>query len=380
MKGLMPSLVAVALAALALAAPAQDVDNRVFVDTDVTGNWYEPHRPGHGLQIEMLNLSEALVTWYTYDSDGQAQWLLGLGEVQGDSIRAEMRRYHGARFPDDFDPQDIQGAAWGHIHFGLTGCDTAVIAYTPADGYHLPAEFPLERLTRVDGSRCPMSNTYDETRSFNLNRGPQGFTALFLDYWDGEEDFLELDSWHGALPGEWSGRDGIGVSGNNRTDDLMMVLKRPLDGLAPNTPYRLELEMQFATNVPAGCVGVGGAPGESVFMRLGASGEQPGYVLEDSADGSMPPMRRPSIDLGQQSQPGAYALAVGDMANRLGDEWCGDEDAPWQLKRVTTSGQFLEVTSDDDGRIWVYGLSDSGFEATTTWFMTEFVVRLSPAG
>lgn len=379
MKAMTQILATVALIVLALTSPAESADNRAFVDADVTGNWYEPDRPGHGLQIEMLDLSQALVAWYTYDSDGQPQWLLGLGDVEGDLIGAEMRQYEGARFPDDFNPQDIQGSVWGHIQFRLTACESAVIAYTPADDFHLPAEFSLERLTRVDGSRCAMSNTFDETRSFNLDRGPQGFQALFLDYWDGEEDFMELDWWHGPLPGQWSSRQGVGITGNNRTDDLMMVLKRPLDGLEPDTTYRLELEMQYATNVPSGCVGVGGSPGESVFMRLGAADEQPDYILEDNATGDMPPMRRPSIDLGQQSAPGEYALAVGDLASGLDEEWCGDDDAPWQLKRVSTAGQFLEVTSNEDGRIWVYGLSDSGFEATSTWYLTEFVVRLSPA-
>ncbi len=381
MKTLSQALSATAATiALTIALSSGAIAQEAFIDHDVSGHWYEENRPGHGLQIEMLDLSEALVTWYTYDMDGNPLWLLGLADVQGDVLTAEMRQYKGARFPDDFDPQDIAGSVWGNIHFRLTDCDSAAISYTPADDYHLPAEFPLERLTRIDGSRCAITNSFDETRSFNLDRGNQEFEALFLDYWDGEEDFMELDWGHAALPDGWSSRQGIRISGNNRTDDLMMVLMRPIGGLEPEAAYRLELEMQFATNVPSGCFGVGGSPGESVFMRLGASGERPDYVLEDNASGDMPPMRRPSIDLGQQAMPGDYALAVGDMANGLSDEWCGDPDAPWRLKRVSTAGQEFEVTSDEDGRLWIYGLSDSGFEATSTWYMTEFVVRLSPEG
>ncbi len=379
MKGFFQALPAVGVVVLACALANGATAQGAFVDHHVTGNWYEPHRPGHGLQIEMLDLSQALVAWYTYDMDGEPLWLLGLGDVEGNVLTAEMRRYSGARFPDDFDPHDISGAVWGDIHFRLTDCDQATISYTPADDFHLPDEFPLERLTRIDGARCPMTDDFDESRSFNLDRGRQGFEALFLDYWDGEEDELELEWGHSALPDDWSTRNGIRISGNNRTDDLMMVLMRPIDGLVPDTTYRLELEMQFATNVPSGCVGVGGSPGESVYMRLGGAGERPDYVLEDDASGRMPPMRRPSIDLGQQASPGEYALAVGNMANGLDEEWCTDPDRPWRLKRVTTAGQDFEVTADETGRIWVYGLSDSGFESTSTWYMTEFVARLSPA-
>ncbi|QOC22818.1 hypothetical protein IC757_01230 [Wenzhouxiangella sp. AB-CW3] len=380
MKRALQILLVAAIFAL-MAFPALAADGQAnYIDSDITGNWYEPERPGHGVQIEMLDKSQVLVAWFTYDMNGDPLWLLGLGDAGGDTLNAEMRRYRGASFPDGFNHQDIQGEVWGEIELQLTGCDAATLSYAPVDTFLADGELNLERLTRMDGSRCPAQDRFDETRRFNLDRGPAGFEALFLDYWQGEEEFMELDWGHEELPAQWSGRHGLAISGNNRTDDLMMVLMRLIDGLEPDTRYRLELEMQFATNVPSGCFGVGGSPGESVFVRLGASGEQPDYVLEDNGSGEMPPMRRPSIDLGQQSAPGRYALAVGDMANRLDDQWCGDPDSPWQLKRVSTAGQDFEVNTDEQGRLWVYGLSDSGFEATTTWYMTEFVVRLSPVG
>ena len=357
-------------------AHADDMDP--WLSVDVTGNWYELDRSGHGLQIELIDLSRALVAWYAFDIDGRPLWLFGVGDIGvqgGDLIEVDLYRYEGTGFPPDFDPDEITTTRWGSLEFLLTGCDTATISYQPEDAAFVPGELELVRLTRIDGTRCPMENVFDQTVSFNLDRDRQKFEALFLDYWEGEEEKMELEWGHEPLPDAWSMRNGIRISGTNRTDDLMMVLMRPLDGLEPDTTYRLELEMQFATNVPSGCVGVGGSPGESVFVRLGASGEKPGYVLEESGTDA-PPMRRPSIDLGQQSQPGEFALAAGDMANGLDDEWCTAPDRPWRLKRVSTAGQDFEVTSDENGRLWIYGLSDSGFEATTTWYMTEFVVRI----
>ena len=364
------------LACFLSSAQADDMEPRLSVD--VTGNWYELDRSGHGLQLELIDLSRALVAWYAFDIDGSPLWLFGVGDIGfkgGEVIEVDLYRYEGTGFPPDFDPDEVTTTRWGSLEFHLTGCDTATISYQPEDQTFVPGELELERLTRIDGARCPMENIFDQTVSFNLDRSDQQFEALFLDYWEGEEEKMELEWGNEALPDAWSMRNGIRISGNNRSDDLMMVLMRPLDGLEANTTYRLELEMQFATNVPSGCFGVGGSPGESVYVRLGASGEKPGITLEESGTDA-PPMRRASIDLGQQSQPGEFALAAGDMANGLDDQWCGNPDAPWRMKRVTTAGQDFEISSDDNGRLWIYGLSDSGFESTTTWYMTEFVVRL----
>jgi hypothetical protein len=56
------------------------------------------------------------------------------------------------------------------------------------------------------------------------------------------------------------------ISGVNRSDDLFMYWKGQIVGLSPGTSYRASIEVEFATNVPSGCVGVGGSPGESVWI------------------------------------------------------------------------------------------------------------------
>ncbi|NBB92173.1 MAG: hypothetical protein GVY32_03270 [Gammaproteobacteria bacterium] len=359
----------IALAAIVLLLPAALLARPI--DADVTGNWFTPGQGGHGLQIEILDLSRAVVAWYTFDDDGDPMWLFGVGDISGDTIRAELSRYSGTSFPPDFEPEDIVGSTWGTVVFRRTGCDEATISYTPEDGVYLPAEFPLDRLTRIDGSNC--GGSWSETRRWTPGQdASQAFQPLFLDYPDGSEDFYELDSGYGPLPAPWQEVEGVRISGNNHSDDLKMVLYRPLDGLAPDTSYRVGLEMQFATDVPDDCVGVGGSPGESVYMRLGAATIEPEAVLQDG-------YRVANLDLGNQANPGDDAIAVGDMANGSDGSLCGDPDRPWRLKRVSTGEQSFEVTSDETGRIWVYGMSDSGFEATSTWYLTEFVVRVERA-
>jgi hypothetical protein len=366
--------VAVALAsALAMTSSAWST---TFIDTDATGNWFNPDQPGHGLQIEIVNNSQAIVAWYAYSAGGEALWLFGQGLVQGTTIEVELDQRRGALFPPDFDSRDILVEPWGRLHFELTGCNQAHISFEPSDPDYQAGAMDLMRASRIDGLTCPPDRQFDQVRQFNLDRGKQAFQALFLDYPDGEEDFYELEWGHETLPGSWSQRSGVRISGSNRSDDLLMLLMRPVEGLQPDGHYAVELEMQFASDVPSGCLGIGGSPGDSVYMKLGASGQQPDFVLEDSGLPDVPPMRRASFDLGQQSQPGEFAMLVGTMANGLSDELCGSSDRPWVMKRLSSAGQDFTATADEHGRLWIYALSDSGFEGVSTWYLTDFVVRL----
>lgn len=355
---------------LAVAGGLPPASARV-IDADLTGSWYDPAQSGHGLQIEVIDQSRAVVTWYAFDTAGDPLWLIGIGDIQGDVLRADLTQHQGPAFPPDYDPEDLEDAAWGEIEFRLTGCDRAELAWHPVDEDFQAGELALQRLTRIDGQHCS-EPYFEHERRFTPANSAAGFEAIFFDYPDGEGDAYELEAGFRSLPEPWDSRGGVMIRGTNRSDDLMMVLYRRLDGLEPATDYRVELEMQFATNVPDGCAGVGGSPGESVYVRLGAAGERPDYVIEDG-------YRRSSLDLGQQSRPGEDALEAGDMSNGGDESLCTEPDRPWRLKRVSTGGQDFTVTSDDEGHIWVYGLSDSGFEATTTWYLTEFVVRLAQA-
>lgn len=359
--------------AIAIAAAAATWNVRAMpIDGDASGNWYNPAQSGHGLQIEVLNLSQALVAWYTFDAQAQPVWLFGMGTIEGDTLRADLMTYSGTAFPPGFETGDIEGEAWGEVVFHRTGCDSASLEWTPVAPAFEAGQMPVQRLTRVDGLPCAGDPRWAAERRWTPVSQDHGFESLFLDYPAGSEAQFDLGFGFEALPGAWSERGGLRISGNNASDDLMMVLMRPVGGLKPNTRYEVELAMQFATNEPSGCVGVGGSPGESVYMRLGAASEKPGFELVDG-------IRRATLDLGQQANPGEHALNAGNMANGADASLCTDTDAPWRLKRVDTAGQSFTVTSDEAGRIWVYGLSDSAFEATTTWYLTEFVLRYSEA-
>ncbi|MDE0126705.1 MAG: hypothetical protein OXN97_19240, partial [Bryobacterales bacterium] len=113
------------------------------------------------------------------------------------------------------------------------------------------------------------------TFAFDFNRGPQGFVGAFADYPPADASFYELLSDHRTLPPPLELHSGLYLSGVNRSGDLFMFLTGPLSGLRPGALYAVTVTAEIATDTPAGCFGVGGAPGESVWIKAGVTAVEP---------------------------------------------------------------------------------------------------------
>ena len=191
---------------------------------------------------------------------------------------------------------------------------------------------------------------------FNFDDDDQGWIAGFADLpADFDEAGYELDSGFRRLP---SGLDGSGVfvQGNDHSDDLFMLLKKQVGGLLPSTAYAVTVSLDLAVNVPSGLVGIGGAPGESVFVKAGASSVEP--IVDEDDSGQL----RINIDKGNQATDGQDMIVLGDVAH---PEVVGEE---YRIKALDNSAQPLEVTTDAEGRIWLIVGTDSGFEGLTALY------------
>lgn len=357
---LLPMVLLTALAAGG--ANAQELSLR----GDFTGNWYDPAQSGHGLQLEVIDPRTAVLTWYTFDAQGDTIWLFGVGDVEGDRIRAELHLFQGGAFPPDFDPDAVAGELWGEVVLTFADCDSGEMSWDPVLPGFTPGAMPLVRLTGLQDLRCGQAEQFEQAVEFSLDAGPGRWEALFADF--SEANVIDEEAGWTELPEPLSTRRGFMLSGQNASDDLAMFIKHPVGGLQPATEYQVELEMTFATEIPRDCAGIGGSPGESVFINLGAAGSEP-VVIEENGE------FRLNIDKGNQSRNGSDGLVVGDMTNF--QEECTDENV-WQLKTVSTAGRDFSATTDADGTLWVYGGSDSGFEGRTTFFITDFRARITP--
>ncbi|MXW09432.1 MAG: hypothetical protein F4X47_06940 [Gammaproteobacteria bacterium] len=224
-------------------------------------------------------------------------------------------------------------------------------------------------VTLSGGCRSLPTDTVDVmTFHFDFDEGPQGFVAGFADYPPAHEEIYELTSGHRALPPPLESQSGLFLSGVNRSDDLFMFFKGPIVGLTPRASYAVEVSVEIATSTPSGCVGVGGAPGESVWIKAGVTAEEPVAVMEDT-------YLRMNIDIGNQSNGGTQAVVLGNVANSRSCE----QSAEWELKALERQSIPASLAVPADGRAWLLIGGDSGFESRTDVYFTRASVTLTPS-
>ena len=158
------------------------------------------------------------------------------------------------------------------------------------------------------------------------------------------------------------------ITGNNHSDDLFMYITRQIssdDGLEADTKYSVRLSFKMATEVPPGMMGIGGSPGESVYIKAGIISKKP-EVIEQAGNYVM------NIDKGVQSQGGNDATVLGDAAK---GEGLGQNDQTFRYKKFDLT---KEVIADSEGNIWVIIGADSGFEGISRLYFDDISISFNP--
>ena len=206
----------------------------------------------------------------------------------------------------------------------------------------------------------------------DFENGSGGWASDMSDFSEATrpDDFL---SETGSAPPGFDADDGfVHLAATNTSDDVFMYLRRQVgrdDGLEPSTAYEIGYTVEFASDAPTGCAGIGGAPGEAVWLKVGASSDEPVPV---NSDGDV----RLSVDKGNQSQAGQAAVIAGDVANGIPCEEALDSDRPPDAMVERTAS--IEATTDDDGNLWLFFGTDSGFEGRTSIHYDRIEVDFSP--
>ena len=159
---------------------------------------------------------------------------------------------------------------------------------------------------------------------------------------------------------------GLRIAGTNHSDDLFVYVWRLVDGLDPGQRYRVHWTLQVVAEVPAGCMGVGGSPGEGVTVKAGVASRQPATVVVDGE-------YLFNQDKGAQTQGGAEAVVLGDLTSS------GTDCVAVPPERKTMSGeQPAAVRADAQGRVWLWVGTDSGYEAGSHLNLVSAQVVLTP--
>ena len=115
--------------------------------------------------------------------------------------------------------------------------------------------------------------------------------------------------------------------------------------------------------------GVGGSPGDSVYLKAGGSTDEPLASLAEAGE------VRLTIDKGQQSVGGRDAGVAGTIAN---GKTCDGQSWPYISFRTEYAHPF-PVRTDDRAVLWLIAGTDSAYEGLTGLYFESITVRLSPS-
>lgn len=191
-----------------------------------------------------------------------------------------------------------------------------------------------------------------------------GFAELILQNGQIPYEGWDLRAGITPLPAEtgWGGT-GFLVTGNNFSDDLFMYLNREIstvEGLLPQTPYRLSFDLSFATSVPSGS----GAQ-IPVGLWLGGAPREPAVTAVDG-------FLVLNVD-----KTGGEVSGAGNIENGLDILELGQDAYAFRVVRRQHT-RARAITTDEQGRIWLLVGTDSGFEGPTTVYFVKVEVRLTP--
>jgi hypothetical protein len=249
------------------------------------------------------------------------------------------------------------------------------LAHIPIPGATMKSLFrslPLILLlSACGGDKVPDIQNNVKQLQVSFNDNINGWKTGFSDYSANDTDY-EFSSGQIELPAPLNTPvlesnppvypKGFFLNSYNHSDDMFMFITKYYDGLEANRLYDFDFELTFATNAQKNCVGIGGAPGESVTIKAGASKIEPKPVNDGNSHYSL------NIDKGNQTLGGTDAIVLGNFAN---DRECGSADTSYMKKTLRSERQRFSAYTDDKGGVWILFGTDSGFEGVTRiYFMS----------
>jgi hypothetical protein len=206
----------------------------------------------------------------------------------------------------------------------------------------------------IDNQMAKNQNQGNEFE-FDFSTGYDGWSGDFADYPVTDSLFYELAFNRTTLPSPLNtNKHALMLRGANHSDDLFMFIKRKISGLSPNKTYKLTIDIELASEAPTNAGGIGGAPGESVYLKAGASLAEP-KKTESSG------FYHININKSNQAMPGHDMDTIGHIG-------VSDTTTAFTLITRNNSVHPFIISTNNEGTVWVCIGTDSGFEGTTTLY------------
>jgi len=207
--------------------------------------------------------------------------------------------------------------------------------------------------------------------SFDFEADAQGWEPIVVDLPDGYDPDVGdlLQEWM-PLPEGLAGH-GLYSQAANQSDDLFMGWWSRVEGLALATEYLVEGTLVMASNMPGEIAGEPNSPAE-VYVKLGAIDREPEAIVDDEG------WLRLNADKGAEAEGGRDAVVLGTIANP--DLERGEDFGTFALHELSTDELVrpLTATSTDDGALWLFMGTDSGYPGFTTQFYDAVEMTFTP--
>lgn len=129
-------------------------DSNFEIVPALSGSWFDPDAPGHGLNIEVFDNGRMIAYWYAYDDRGENVWLVADGTYDGETAALAVSSAEGQFFPPDYDPGSHALTPWGTLSFAFDSCTSATLSWSPTQAGFSPGETQLSRLSPPNGLTC----------------------------------------------------------------------------------------------------------------------------------------------------------------------------------------------------------------------------------
>ncbi len=159
-------------------------------------------------------------------------------------------------------------------------------------------------------------------------------------------------------------RMSMKIEGRNLSDNMFMFMKKKISGLDPSQTYSVTYEITLASNYPTNSVGIGGSPATSVFLKAGASPEEPVKFVKDD-------FYQINLDKGVQSQGGTQMHVLGHVG-------AGDDIKEYKIIERSDPVNPVTVKPNASGDLWLVVGTDSGFEGKTFLYYDRIEALLQP--
>jgi len=194
-------------ACFSLSSLAQSAPEPIVAE-DLTGNWFNPIRDGEGCNLTLEGDDQSMIlTCYTYLA-GKQVWLIGSDTFDGNNSELVIDQFvvtSGAQFGSAFRPEDVVREVWGRATMRFADCNTALIAFEPADtrftGFEtayqkiVPGACNSGRMASATGDTTVIGNWFNPSRDGEgiqvaLEGDGATYVATYYTYLDGEQAWI----------------------------------------------------------------------------------------------------------------------------------------------------------------------------------------------